>query len=424
MKNLFILFFLLSVDFKLTAQDSFLLKNVTVMPLVSDKVLKNRDVLIQNGKIAKIGTRISNQKNYTVLDCSGKFLMPGLADMHAHIPNYSVKDIPVNQYLLLQLASGVTTLRSMRGDYDHLLLRDSINKGYILSPNLFLSAPPIRHRTPIDSIAPHVRKYKKDGFDFIKVLSVSSEDHYATLTSQAKQVGLKVVGHVPMNNLSLALEHNQYSIEHLQGYTNLYESSQFEELQRLIQLTKKKGIYNCPTMDWYFVGSLSFDLEDLKKRSGLEYIPYSVKQRWELDYLDYKRSVKKDEVMKDSIHLVAIVKVMDLLKSNGVKIILSPDASSIFQVPGFGLIEEMKLMRKMNFSNYDILRAATINTLDYFQSSVVFGGIKEGAYANLLLLNANPLEDIKNIELREGIFLNGKWLSQDYLIGRLKSFLK
>ncbi len=422
-KKILPLILIININFCL-AQNSFLLKGVSIVPLTSNQVLKNLDVLIQDGKIAKISKIIGENEDCTVINCTGKFLMSGLVDMHAHLPNYSIKDITVNHYLLLQLASGVTTLRSMRGDYDHLLLKDSINRGYILSPNLYLSAPPIRHGTPIDSIAPFVVKYKKDGFDFIKVLSVSSEGHYTAITNQAKQVGFKVVGHVPMNNLSLALEHNQYSIEHLQGYTNLYELGQFKELQRLVQLTKTNGIYNCPTMDWYFVGSLFFELNDLKKRAGLEFVSNSLKQKWESDYLDYKKSVTKEELIKDSIHLVAIRKVMQLLKSNQAKIILSPDASSIFQVPGFGLVEEMKLMQQMGFSNYDILRAATIIPLDYFQSAAVSAGIKEGSNANLILLNANPLEDIKNIEKQEGIFLNGKWLSQEYLIGRLKSFLK
>ena len=405
----------------LFAQPSILVKNVSLVTMTSNETLKDYDLLIENGKIKKIGKRIASSPKYLIIDGQGKFLMPGLSDMHTHIPNYKDNQMPVNHFLMLYLASGVTTIRSMRGDVDHLILRDSVNKGLVLSPHLVLSAPPFSSRNTItDSIPSLVKRYKSNKFDFIKVLSVGSELQYNRITDKAKASSLKVTGHLPLGNLGLAINKGQYSIEHLQGYTNLFETNQTENLRKYVKLTFDSGIYNCPTMDWYFIGSLHYNLVDLKKREGMEYVPTAVKQKWQESYTNYTNTVKRDEFKKDSLHLIAIEEVIKMLKHGNCKILLSPDASGPFQVPGFGMKEEMLLFKKFGFSNYDILRAATYTAAEYFGDAKTKGLIKEGYIADLILLNANPLESIENFSQREGIFLNGRWFSQTYLINELK----
>jgi hypothetical protein len=175
------------------AQSSILIKNVSLITMTSNETLKDRDLLIENGKIKKIGKGIASSPNYLVIDGRGKFLMPGLIDMHVHIPNYKDKQMPVNHFLMLYLASGVTTIRSMRGDFDHLILRDSVTKGFVLSPHLVLSAPPFSARNIItDSIPSLIKRYKSKKFDFIKVLSVTSELQYNKIADEAK-ISLKAV---------------------------------------------------------------------------------------------------------------------------------------------------------------------------------------------------------------------------------------
>ena len=419
------LFFFFLISIPAFSQNAILIKNTNVITVSTDKVLKNTDVLIENGIIRKIGNKIPANTAYLVLDGKGKFLMPSLADMHSHIPLKSDKKLTTKHYLLLQLAAGVTTLRSMRGNYEHLSLRDSVQKEYILSPNLVLSAPPITRQTKTnintDSL---VQKYKADGFDFIKILSIPSKDFYKKIQESALKAGLKVVGHLPAGDIDLALQYKQYSIEHLQGYTDYYEKGLSSELEKLLDLTIQNNVYNCPTMDWTFVGSLYYPLQQLKERIGMDFLPELLKSSWEKTLVDYIKTVKPDEAKKDSLHLISVQNIMQKMRDKKYKLILSPDASGIFQVPGFGLVEEMKLFKKFGFSNYEILKIATINASEYFGESDKSGFVKENYNANLILLNGNPLENIENISKIDGVILNGKWYSENSLKDQLKQNLK
>jgi imidazolonepropionase-like amidohydrolase len=423
--SLWLLFSFNLISSPIFSQNSILIKNTNIITVATDKVLKNTDVLIENGVIKKIGNKIPINTTYLILDGKGKFLMPSLADMHSHIPLKNDKKLTTKHYLLLQLAAGVTTLRSMRGNYEHLSLKDSVQKEFILSPNLVLSAPPITRQMKAnintDSL---IQKYKADGFDFIKILSVPSKDFYKKIQESAKKVGLKVVGHLPAGDLDMALQYKQYSIEHLQGYTDYYEKGLSSELEKLLDLTVQNNVYNCPTMDWTFVGSLHYSLQQLKDRVGMDFLPELLKSGWEKTLVDYIKTVKPDEAKKDSLHLISVQNVIAKMRDKKCKIILSPDASGIFQVPGFGLVEEMKLFKKFGFSNYEILKSATINAAEYFGESDKNGFVKENYNANLILLNANPLENVENISKIDGVILNGKWYSENSLKEQLKQNLK
>jgi hypothetical protein len=414
---------LLLFCFQFCIAQNLLIKGVSVIPMDKNEVLNNMDVFIHDGKIVKIGKSIHPIRNCEIINGKGNYLMPGLTDMHAHVPDYGNKKISVNDYFNLCLASGVTTLRSMRGSLPQLLLKDSIQKGLVIAPKLFLSAPPIHWRVkiPIDSIHYLIQQYKKSGFDFIKILSVPSEAFYEAIVAESQLVGLPVVGHIPNMNLLLALSKNQKSIEHLQGYTDYFKVKQFDALQNAIQVSKEKGIYNCPTLDWYFVGSLYYSLESLKNRAGMAYISPTLKQEWEKKIMEYSKEQngKPNSKKEDSLGLVAMRNVLQKMKLNGCQLLLSPDASSVFQVPGFGLIEEMKIFKEMGFTNYEILRMASLVPAEYFGEDDNWGKVREAHDANLVLLLQNPLDDLGNISKIKGIILNGKWLPQSMILERI-----
>ncbi|MCX8490224.1 MAG: amidohydrolase family protein, partial [Cyclobacteriaceae bacterium] len=293
----------------------------------------------------------------------------------------------------------------------------------VIAPKLFLSAPPMhwKEQVPIDSIHYLIQQYKRSGFDFIKILSVPSEAFYEATMAESRLAGLPVVGHIPNRNLHLALSKNQRSIEHLQGYTDYFKAKQFDALQNVIQITAEKGIYNCPTLDWYFVGSLHYSLESLKHRAGMAYISPALKQEWEKKILEYTKEQNSNQVSKkeDSLGLVAMRNVMEKLKLKGCKLLLSPDASSVFQVPGFGLVEEMKIFKELGFTNYEILRMASLGSAEYFGEDN-WGKVREGHEANLVLLSQNPLENIENLLKVKGVILNGKWLSQSIVLEKIR----
>jgi hypothetical protein len=249
------------------AQQPTVFKNVHVIPISSNTVLMNRDVLVKNGVIESI-EKTSNKKykGATVIDAKGQYLMPGLADMHVHIPRKDKYGYGQNEFLKLQLAAGVTTVRSMRGAEADLILQKEAEAAQTISPDIYTSAPPFyagRVWISADSLNRLVKSYKKQGYQSLKVLSVPSITWFDTLAQLARVEGLKLSGHVPSGiPISYALNKNLNSIEHLGGYENLkIDSPEFEEA---LSKTISNNVYNCPTLDWYFVNYTQIPYEDLK----------------------------------------------------------------------------------------------------------------------------------------------------------------
>ncbi|PWJ52851.1 imidazolonepropionase-like amidohydrolase [Dyadobacter jejuensis] len=402
---------------------AFIFKNISIVSPDQNSILKGQNVLINNGKIEKIGPGLKAPKRYQKIDGAGKFLMAGMADMHVHLPAAERDIISTKHFLLLQLIAGVTTVRSMRGSLNHIALRDSVKKGMILSPDLYLSAPPIYSSQKVapDSIDELILAYKNVGFDFIKILSLpNSLVFYDSLLAAANRYQMPVVGHAPWGDVQTAIKNKQRSIEHLQGYASL----KGDTLNETIRKTKVNNIYNCPTLDWTFVGSLYYSMDYLKRRPGMEYLPLELRKKWEKTLSDYIGKVANQERKKDSLSLIVQLDIVRQLKAEGCKFLLSQDASNVFQVPGFGLLEEMKLFKKAGFSNHEILVIATQNPAQFFGESDRLGAVRTGFKANLIMLAGNPLEDIENIKKVDGILLGEQWHTREFLEGQIKTYLR
>ncbi|MBA3682286.1 MAG: amidohydrolase family protein [Bacteroidetes bacterium] len=422
MRLLFVFLFVSEIIFS----QNIILKNVTVIPVNHEVAITSCNVYIRAGKIEKIEAYGTKQimKGYTIMDCAGKFLVPGLVDMHAHFPGKG-DPIQLQEYLKLNLAAGVTTLRSMRGKATELPLRDSINAGKRIAPEIFVSYvfPSNDSLLTKDSIEKVVLYAKSKKYDFVKYLGGLNETNFGYMAESCKRNEMVLAGHAyGKMGLEKAMDAGFASAEHYQPLLSSYKRDSLN-FKNTLDNMKTKGTAFCPTLSFYHIYSFEFPEKVLMERNGMNYVSAKVRTAWLKEYNEAVKSTK--EQMKDDFknkyldmyqsQFAKFNKIFKQAVDAGVLVLLSPD-DGIFNVPGFGMYEEMKLYKDAGLSNYQILKCATYNAAVYFKQQNFCGSVEVGKKANLLLLNANPLENIDNIKQVEGTFLNGKYYSQQELL--------
>ena len=410
-----ILFLVLCLSQLLFSQQQYdvVFKNVNIVSMENDKVLYNQNIAIKNGKIAVIEnakkSKLKGEKEY---DLKGQFIMPSLADAHVHLPE---NEEEVERFFSLNVINGVTKLRSMRGDWKHIDWKNKYNTTESFYPRLYLSPPPISRSYDLtaEQIESFVKASKERGFDFIKILSIKNQDIFSQLSETCKKYNIPLGGHFPRlasgNNLEEAtfFNSNYTSIEHLGGLVgepNLFESR--------IEAIKKHNIFICPTLSWYSIGSGQYSYEELQKLTGMEYVSNETMKEWLEKTKQYRDKIGeqayKDEVAKELKDLEEKYQVITRLQKEGIKMLLSPDASSKYMMTGCNMLTEMELLKNANLSNFEILQMATTNFSDFFNAN--YGLIKVGKDADFIFLEKNPLEDLQTLKNVKGVFFNFNYL--------------
>jgi alpha-D-ribose 1-methylphosphonate 5-triphosphate diphosphatase PhnM len=396
---------------------NLIINNVSVIPVSSNTIISNVNVYITNGIIEKIvpaDTKLPF-KEYKSVDGKGKFLMPGMVDMHAHFPEAN-SPINLQEYLKLNLAAGVTTLRSMRGNERQLAIRDEINKQTQIAPEIFVSYvfPDDDSLLTKDKISDMVFQAKIKKFDFVKYLGGLKSKNMAALSQACYEYKIPLAGHAYNNSLQESIENDFTSIEHYQSVLAAYQKDAVAFSKNIEQL-KQKNIGICPTLSFYRIFSFAYTEDELNSRNGMDMMKPEVKAAWSKEYNEALTATK--EQLKDEFanklamtgkKLDAFNTVLKLLADQNVLLLLSADESA-FNVPGYSMAEEMKLYANAGLNNYQILKCATLNPALYFKNEKYYGSVEIGKKANLVLLNANPLEKIDNVKLVEGTVLNGKY---------------
>lgn len=397
------------------AQEPVVISNVNVIPISTNTVIEKQDIYIKNGVIEKIEKHTGKTPSgYKTINGSGKYVMPGLADMHVHLPDGS-EPITLQQTYDLYLQTGVTVLRSMRGEKWHPKHRDSINAGLINAPKLYISIS----LPEVDSLI-NKRKFplfivdvKKNKYDFVKYLNGLSEETIQEVTKKFKASKTIVAGHV-YKDANTSVKFGFGSIEHLGPIISQYnaDSTGFDSfLKNMVS----NNVSFCPTESFSQVMGFQYSMEELLNRSGMKKIDTTLVNTWKRDYLNYiarinkktnnaafnkQKSYTQREMNEFHPLLLKMVKA-------GVNVLLSPD-NCWFNVPGYAMLEEMKLYRMAGVSNYDILKISTLNAANFFNEGKKWGSIENGKDANLILLEKNPLENIENISLVNSTFIKGK----------------
>lgn len=405
------------------ASTNYIIRNINVIPITKDTILKNQMVIITGNKITLItddnGKAFQPVERYTFIEGKDKYLMPGMADMHAHFPEYN----ELKNYFTLNLLAGVTTMRSMRGDEKHLNIKKDENLPQL---NLYLSSPPITKDLTIDKKTADsiVTISKNGGFTFLKVLSIKDSLSFINLAAACKSYSFSFCGHGLSNiSMPLLLKSGYNSIEHLTGYAeNLKKGEAYVE--NLIKLTAKNKVYNCATEDYFELGYNMQSVSDLKKRNGLQYIADTTIAKWDKEINEDQAKMGEVKLKEQRDYYTQIRatknKILIQLVKKGASLLIGPDAGGAYAVPGFAIQEEMKHYANAGLSNYQVLCAATINAATYMNQLKKWGTVEVNKDANLILLNANPLLDLNNLNSVEGVFLNSEYKTVKELEAGLK----
>ncbi len=408
----------------LNSQD-LTITNITVIPCEDGShTLTNQTVFIVGGKIKDIvpyKKQHAGNKLPNVIDGTGKYLIPGLTDMHVHFPD--PKEMDKNEFFRLNLAAGVTTLRSMRGEGSHLALRDSIRNKLIVAPDLYISIalPSDSNITAVD-LKKFVTKANTEKWDFVKYLSGLTPQLFDSAALYCKQNKIKLAGHVFSNDINSAMKISQASIEHYQSLLKEFRRDSIH-FDKIITELKQKNIFVCPTLSFYYIWGLQYPRKELNERNGMDKVDTELNSAWNKSFSEYKdgfdapaKATERDKViLKTKKNLSDFSRILKLLSDNGVPLLLSPDESA-FNVPGYSMVEEMKIYSKAGINNERILKICTMNAARFFGAQQEWGSVTKGKKANLVILEKNPLKDIENVKTVYGTVLGGKFYKPEVLL--------
>lgn len=387
----------------------FLIKNVSLISMESDEVLSGMDVYIKDRKIERIVPTVNTDSGYIVIDGTNKFLIPGLADMHVHF----IDDPEYNKYnAFLFLVNGVTTARIMWGVEGNISLRNKINSGEFLGPRMFVASGGFNGSVPLwpgtvvtsstEEVRSQVREFKSQGYDYIKVYGNISQEHFNALIDEAYKEGIKPIGHLPQAiDLNYAMNHKQYSIEHLGGFSKLAVGS--NAFLEGVSTSLANNTWHCPTM---IVQNRSSALVSQYKEE--EY--YSlISPGWKSWYTYPLAQPPTNNPTPGHLSRLAI---LGELHKAGVNVISGTDMGIRYIYPGVSLHEELGYYVEAGMTPYEALRTSTKN-VSLFLEDPRTGTIQIGNRADLVLLNSNPLVDVANTKTIEGVMTRGTWLSRE-----------
>lgn len=383
--------------------------NVTVVPMDRDRTIAGQTVIVREGRIASIGPASSTTVPSDALriDGQGKFLMPGLAEMHGHVPAQAGP--LANATMFLFVANGITTVRGMQGSPFHLTFRDQIARGEVLGPRFYAAGPQMAAniRTPAigDSVA---RAQKSAGFDLLKIQEGMPRASYDAVVATARNVGIPFGGHVPDEvGLWHALEMKQGTIDHLDNFMEAITKD--TTIAIIAAATKRAGVAVVPTMPLWEMLYIPPDSASVAGRAELRYMPKATVSGW------FRNIASGGRVQGDSARRAwraTRMGILTALHRAGVPILLGTDAPQVFSVPGFSIHREMAMMVEAGMTPFEVLQSGTRNVATHFGTSAQTGTVEVGRRADLILLDANPLTSVANVQRRTGVMVNGRWLPE------------
>jgi imidazolonepropionase-like amidohydrolase len=413
--------------------------NVNVVPMDGERIIEGQTVVIREGRISEIGpaAKVKVPADALRVEARGKYLMPGLAEMHGHMPHPNLGDKVANSFLLLFVANGVTTVRTMYGFANNSIpTRDKINRGETLGPKLYVAAPAMTGQSvhSPEEGEKLVRQYKQDGYDLLKIHEGLSLATYDKIVATANQVGLPYGGHIP-NDVGLlhALKSKQSSVEHLDGYLEALEADNSpirnadpmtraekliynlddKKIATLVAATREAEAWNVPTMALMQTAYSMESAESLGSRPELKYMPQGMVNQWMQQRTNQLKQGGDAEAGARAIEMRN--RVLKALSDGGAKIMLGSDAPQLFSVPGFSLHREMQVMVKAGMTPYQVLESGTRNPAIYLKAEKEFGTVTVGKRADLILVDDNPLKDVTNVAKRAGVMVRGRWLPESEL---------
>lgn len=382
-------------------------------------------IKINNGTISEIDLDIQESPSALVIDCTDKYILPGLIDMHVHLDHG-------NSQHLLHLLHGITTVREMCGFPGILTLRDEIRNKKIIGPDLFVASTMLndfqmsRYTYAISdeqSLREKIREFKQLGYDYLKIWNVINSDNLNIIFDEADKLKFPVVGHIPHNTkIKHVLEKGMRTLEHFKGY--IEDSTMKLTEENYTNLTPKIGNWNCPTLLIHLYDSLTDDDASnfLATDPSMNYVSRYKKDKWGNEISEKSNEVKERgyNIPKMNSELQEIV-FKNLVDEN-VEFISGTDMGGgfILGVPGVGLIDELIHMNQLGLSILKTLQSSTINAAKALTDTTDRGEIKDGMRGDLLILDNNPLIDLNALKGNFDVLFNGRYLTNNdkYNIGK------
>jgi imidazolonepropionase-like amidohydrolase len=394
----------------------------------SPTVLRDHNVIVINDRITAMGPAASTPvpEGAVRIDGRGKYLMPGLAEMHGHVPPPTAPTDFTTDVLFLYVANGVTTVRGMQGAPGQLELRAAAKRGDLIAPNLYLAGPPFNGnsvRTPEDA-ASTVRQQKAEGWDLLKVMGGLSVEAYDAMAMTARGLGIPFGGHVPSAvGVTHALEMGQHTIDHIDGYAEeldgVAEPLDGTALRTLAARTKKAGASIVPTLVAWETLRGPVTLHSRTTLPEMRYMPRATVEQWTKS-LENRLNSPQFKALESKHYIDSRMRILWELHAAGVGVLLGSDAPQQFNVPGFSIHREMQRMADAGLTTYDIIKSGTASVGYHFKSLDDFGTVASGKRADLILVDANPLQDLSNIRRQSGVMVRGSWLPQSEIQRRLE----
>jgi len=427
---------------KPAAGDLLVLNNVTVVDVRTGTLQLEQTVVLERNHIASVGPSKSAKypRNTPSVNCRGLFLIPGLWDMHVHLvfgdwfPGAQGISLP------LFVANGVTGVRDMGSELDIVQgWRNEIEAGRLIGPRIYASGPMLdgpKPRFP-SSLAIATREdarravadLKRRGADFIKLQSLIPRDAVFAIAEEAKKQEIAFEGHVPdavrASEMSAA---GMKSFEHLIGIFEGSSSAEDEFLKgnktegrflatydparaaSLAEILAKNQTWQCPTLVWERGGNL-IDVSDFSKDARVKYVPASWRNKtWKRFTEEIAQGYGTDDLAIRKRFIEEELEVVGILHKAGVPFLAGTDTpAGVYIFPGYSLHEELQRFVAAGFTPFEALQTATINPARFFGMEGQLGTVEKGKLADLVLLSANPLEDIANTQKVAGVIVNGRY---------------
>jgi len=442
---------------KPAADDLLILNNVTVVDVRTGDLQPEQTVILDRNHIASVGPSKSAKypRNAPSVNCRRLFLIPGLWDMHVHLVFGDWFPGAQDISLPLFVANGITGVRDMGSELDIVQgWRNEIEAGRLTGPRIYTSGPMLdgpkpRFPSSIAIATPEdahraVTDLKRRGADFIKLQSLIPRDSVFAIAEEAKEQEIPFEGHVPdavrASEMSAA---GMKSFEHLIG---IFEGSSPAEddfmkgnktegkflatydvtrAAALAAILAKNQTWQCPTLVWERGGNL-VDVSDFSKDTRVKYVPASWKNKtWKRFAQEITQGYGADDLVTRKRFIEKELEVVGMLHKTGVPFLAGTDTpAGVHIFPGYSLHEELLRFVAAGFTPLEALQTATINPARFFGMEDQTGTVEKGKLADLVLLSANPLEDIANTQKIAAVILNGRYFYRaelDKMLGRVET---
>jgi Amidohydrolase family len=451
------------------SQTLIAITHVNIVDVKNEKIIPDQTVLIKGDRIEKIGGSVKLPKSVYIVSGKDKFLIPGLWDMHFHNDDDESSGVTDSAIIPLLIANGVTGVRDMFGLDNTIKRRDSIRAGKFIGPETYVGAM-VDGPQPMQPFALAVKSpargvfmvdsLKNRGYDFIKVYSALPGITYDSIAAESKKQHIPFEGHIPQNvtPVEAALE-GQKSMEHqlgmiyqcsslldsvkykdrgfqsmmafiggkfmdekFAGYINSYDTSHLDAAAKIFVQT---GVWYCPTLitAQNYMRRLSNVRKEMENDSLMLYATKSARQAWvQMAMMMNSRSNDWTERIKG---VELLDKIEKRLYDKKVNMLVGDDNNNPFCFAGFSLHQELMQFVRCGIPDAEALKIATYNPAVFFDIENQFGGVQQGKIASLVLLDANPLQQISNTKRIHAVFLRGKYYDRqalDNLLAGVKAY--